>query len=144
MSMSIIWLIVTVLAGIFEAITVGLVSIWFAFGGFAALIADRLNVPVSYQLIIFIVVSALTMLIIKPIAEKNIKAGHQATNADSLVGKEGIVTEEIDNISNKGEIKIGGLKWSAKSLNSEVIPIKAIVEVKDIVGVKLIVEKKNK
>lgn len=138
--MVILWLIVTILSGILEAITAGLVSIWFAFGGFAALVACRLNCPTFFQYIIFIVVSLLTMIFIKPFAQKNLHVKMQATNADSLVGLECIVTEEINNLSNKGEVQIKGQKWSARNIKDEIIAENAKVVVERIEGVKLLVK----
>ena len=78
--MILLWLIVTIAAGVLESLTVGMVSIWFAFGGFAALIASNLNCPVFYQYVIFIVVSFLPTTFTKPFARKNLQVGMHAPN----------------------------------------------------------------
>ena len=140
MVMVILWLIVTIASGILEALTVGLVSIWFAFGGFAALIASNLHCPVFYQYLIFIAVSLLTMVLIRPFAKKKLKVIMQATNVDSLVGIECIVTEDINNLSNKGEVQIKGQRWSAQNIEDRTIAKNSRVVVERIEGVKLIVK----
>jgi len=138
--MILLWLIVTIAAGVLESLTVGMVSIWFAFGGFAALIASNLNCPVFYQYVIFIVVSLLTMILIKPFARKNLKVIMHATNVDSLVGMECVVTEDINNVLNKGEVQIKGQKWSARNIEDRMVAKDTIVVVERIEGVKLIIK----
>ncbi len=138
--MILLWLIVTIAAGVLESLTVGMVSIWFAFGGFAALIASNLNCPVFYQYVIFIVVSLLTMILIKPFARKNLNVIMHATNVDSLVGMECVVTEDINNVLNKGEVQIKGQKWSARNIEDRMVAKDTIVVVERIEGVKLIIK----
>lgn len=138
MIMGILWLIVTILAGILEALTTGMVSIWFAFGGFAALVASNLNCPAFYQYIIFVAVSLLTMILVKPFVKKRLHM--QATNVDSLVGLECVVTEEINNLFNKGEVIIKGQRWSARNVEDRIIIKDSRVLVDRIEGVKLIVK----
>ena len=62
-----------------------------------------------------------------------------STNADRLVGQQGIVTKEISDPFSVGQVKVLGETWSAQS---EITPVKvgAKVEVLEIVGVRLIVE----
>ena len=86
----IIWLIILVLFGIGEAVTVGLTSIWFALGALGALIVSQLGLGFWPQIITFIVLSALSMLLVRPFAKKFLRPGYSPTNADRVIGATGL------------------------------------------------------
>lgn len=109
------WLIILVLFGIGEAVTVGLTSIWFALGALGALIVSQLGLGFWPQITTFIVLSALSMLLVRPFAKKFLRPGYSATNADRIIGATGLVTEEIDNLAGHGLVNIAGQVWSARS-----------------------------
>lgn len=106
------WLIILVLFGIGEAVTVGLTSIWFALGALGALIVSQLGLGFWPQITTFIVLSALSMLLVRPFAKKFLRPGYSATNADRIIGATGLVTEEIDNLarSRPGEHRRTGME----------------------------------
>ncbi len=138
-----IWLIIAVVLVIIEAVTVSLVSIWFAVGAVAAMIPAYFETPVWAQVLVFLAVSAVCFACTKTFFKDVVKVKKQATNADSLVGQEGIVTAEINNLEGGGKVYISGLTWSARSENGEKIENGAVVVVKKIEGVTLIVESKD-
>ena len=131
----IIWLIILVLFGIGEAVTVGLTSIWFA------LIVSQLGLGFWPQIITFLILSALSMLLVRPFAKKVLQPGYSPTNADRIIGATGLVTEEIDNLAGHGLVNIAGQVWSARSAGEgAVIPAGQEVRVTQIQGVKVLVE----
>ena len=74
-------------------------------------------------------------------AKKYINGDITRTNADSLIGKQARVTSEVDNRNATGSAVINGQEWMARSVrDEEVIQEGTIVTVKEIQGVKLIVE----
>ncbi|MGN1003471.1 MAG: NfeD family protein [Oscillospiraceae bacterium] len=135
-----IWLTLLALFTIGEAVTVGLVSIWFAAGSLAALLCALANGPLWLQIALFIVVSALCLLAIRPLAQKYVNSRVQPTNADRVIGAEAKVTEDIDNLQGKGAVTIGGITWSARSEHDAPIPAGTLVRVLRIEGVKVYVE----
>ena len=82
MSMSLFWLIAMVLFGVLEAVTVGLTSIWFALGALGALVAAAASAPVIVQIVVFLGVSFLTLLLVRPLAQRFVNDRKVATNAD--------------------------------------------------------------
>lgn len=126
--------------GAVEAITVGVVSIWFAFGSLAALISAALHAPDWLQLVVFLTFSALSLIITRPLIKTKILLRTSPTNFDMLIGEKGITEDAINNISGTGTVKIHGKVWSAKSANGDIIPAGSVVSVSKIEGVKLIVE----
>ncbi len=138
-----VWLVIAVVLGIFEAATVALVSIWFAIGAVAAMVPAYFNAPFWVQILVFILVSALCFVFTRPFFKKIIRVNKQPTNADRLVGQEGVATDDIENIECRGKVFISGLTWSARSETGELIPQGAVVTVKKIEGATLVVERKN-
>ncbi len=139
-----IWLIIAVLSGVIEAITMGLTTIWFVFGALVAWVLYEFNAPFIAQLIAFIGVTAILLYFTKPLVKKYLQVGKTRTNADSLIGEMGTVTKDIDTIKAQGQLEIRGQIWSAKTRDEELIPKDTVVEVLAIEGVKLVVKKENK
>lgn len=140
MELKLIWLGLLILFAIGEAVTVGLTSIWFAAGALAALLCALLGGPLWLQVTLFIVVSALSLLAIRPVAQKYFNSKVEPTNADRVIGTEAMVTEAIDNLQGTGAVRIGGIVWSARSAAEESIPVGTLVRVLRIEGVKVFVE----
>lgn len=142
--LSIFWLAAVIVLGILEALTVGLVTIWFAVGALAALISSLFGGPLWLQILLFIVVTAVTLVTTRPLVKKYFsKNSHKPTNADMVLGKEAQVTEEINNLQGTGAVKCDGKEWTARSEDGEVIPAGEIVTAVKIEGVKLIVTGKG-
>lgn len=139
MSMSLFWLIAMVLFGVLEAVTVGLTSIWFALGALGALAAAAASAPVIVQIVVFLGVSFLTLLLVRPLAQRFVNDRKVATNADRVIGREAVVTEDIDNIQGKGRVSISGADWTARAEDDRPIPAGSKVQVLRIEGVKVIV-----
>lgn len=136
---SLCWLVALVVFLIVEGVTVGLVSIWFAAGALAALLFSLAVSNIWAQFAVFLAVSAVCMLALRPLSRKYLKKDYQATNADRAVGSVGIVTETIDNLSATGAVQLDGKIWTARSADGSVIPADAKVLVDRIEGVKLLV-----
>lgn len=138
--MTIFWLAAFIVFAIGEAVTVGLVSVWFAVGALAALFATALGAGLWLQITVFLGVSALALALFKPLSSKFLKPRVSATNADRVIGSAALVTETIDNTQAKGQVKVNGQVWSARSAQDTVIPAGTDVKVLRIEGVKVIVE----
>ena len=142
--MQYIWLGVTILAAIVEAAVPALVSIWFVPGGLAALIASLAGGSVGLQIGLFLGVSALALLITRPLADRFQKEKKESTNADMALGRTALVTEEINNLLARGRVTVLGNSWAARSVEENtVIPQGVTVIVERIEGVKLMVRKSN-
>ncbi len=140
-TVGIYWIAAIVVFSLVEAATAGLTSIWFALGSVAGLCTALLGGPVWLQVVWFLVISAATLILTRPLAKKYVNGRRQPTNADRLIGETGTVTEGIDNIAAKGTVNMGGQLWTARSLTGAVLPAGTLVTAREIQGVKLIVEK---
>lgn len=144
MNYIILWLAALVLFIIIEIATMGLTTIWFAGGALAASIAAGFNMPFIVQIGLFFVVSFILLYFTRPIAVKYFNKDRVKTNAESLVGKQAIVIGEIDNLQGTGQVTVGGLEWSARTLkDGEKLPVGTVADIVAISGVKLIVEERK-
>jgi len=128
-----------VLLIIIEAATMGLTTIWFAAGALFAFLVSLTHVHPLIQFGVFLLSSIILLYYTRPLAKKYLKVGSHATNVDSFIGREGIVTKTIEKY-NTGQVKVWGQIWTAVSENGEVIPQNSRIRVKAVEGVKLIVE----
>lgn len=142
--MWLVWLILMVIFLIVEAATMGLTTIWCAAGCLAAAICALVGVDnITVQLIVMIAVSIVCFIIcfiwIRPKFESIKKENTVATNADRIIGREGIVIKNISSVEGKGQIKVMGQIWSAVSDTD--IEEGAKIRVTALSGVKAVCEK---
>ncbi|MBQ5951726.1 MAG: NfeD family protein [Lachnospiraceae bacterium] len=136
-----IWLILCVVLVMIEAGTAGLTTIWFAGGSLVGLILSLFKVPVPVQIFAAIIVSVLLLVFTRPAVKRLMDHKVIRTNAESLIGTKVLVTEEIDNGHEKGAALANGQTWTARAAQEgRIIPAGEHVTVREIRGVKLIVE----
>ena len=136
---AIIWLVLLVVFIMAEASTVAVVSMWFAVGSLAAMIASFLGAEFWLQAVVFMAVSCGLLCTLRPLVRKYFTPKLTKTNVDSLIGSAGIVTSPIDNIMSQGQVKLGAMEWTARSTSGEAIAVGTQVKVDRIEGVKVFV-----
>lgn len=139
-----VWLGIFVATVVLEIVTTQMVSIWFSIGALAAFITALVGVEQLWiQIIVFVIVSAIAVVVTRPLVKKMVNQKAEPTNADMVIGKAGIVTEKIDNLAPSGLVKVNGTVWTARSADNSVIEADEKVIIKEISGVKLLVIKEN-
>lgn len=126
-----IWLIAAILLIIFEIFSATFGAICFAIGaGFSALAAG-LGANVTWQIIVFAVVSMLTFIFLRPIVMRFLdrKSKDVKTNADAIIGRKGVVSERIDAEQHTGRVAIDGDDWKAVSEDGSTIEKGTTVEI---------------
>jgi membrane protein implicated in regulation of membrane protease activity len=135
-----LWILVIVLFLGIEAISFNLVTIWFSLGALGAFITAYFTNDITIQIIVFVLITVVSLVLTRPIVKRYINLGIVKLNADALVGKTGKVITRIEP-DEFGVVKIEGKEWTAKSNSS--IKANTKVEILGIEGVKLIVRKKE-
>ena len=135
-----IWLIASGIFFICEIITVGFLVFWLGVGALIAMIVSLFTSNIIVQMSVFVISSGLLIFATRPLVNKISKKDVVPTNVYSLIGKKAIVTEDIDWITGKGQIKFEGEVWSAKSKEQVNIPTGSEVEIVSIEGVKAFVK----
>jgi len=143
MTMKITWLALLILFGAGEAITVGLTSIWFAIGALGGLVCALAGGSVSMQIGAFLILSGVSLALARPMAKRFLVPGYSATNADRVIGKDAVVSLEINNLLGKGQVMIAGQSWTARSEDDSIIPKGETVKVLRIEGVKVFVTRQE-
>lgn len=136
---AILWLVLLVIFLIAEAATVTMVSLWFAAGALAALLVGLVHGPLWLQILAFVAVSAVMLLLLRPLVRRYVNPKITPTNADSVIGTTGLVTAPIDNVAGTGQVKLGGMFWTARSSSGTPISADTLVKVDRIEGVKVFV-----
>ena len=136
------WYVWLILAGIFvigEVLTSGFLIFWFSLGSLIAMIVSFFIPDVIVQTTVFLISSVILILATKPLVKKFANIDTIKTNAQSIIGKKGLVTKDINSIKATGQVKIEGELWSAIGKDDMDIPKGTEVEVSEIKGVKVIV-----
>ena len=121
------------------ACPIHLVSIWFAAGALVAMVISILDGMLWLQITAFCVVSGALLFALWPFIHKFLNPHLTKTNVDAVIGTQGVVTAEIDNLNAVGQVKIGGMEWTARSTSGANIPAGTRIQVDRIEGVKAFV-----
>ena len=132
------WIILFAVLILIEIFTINLVTIWFAIGALVSFFVSLCTENIGLQILVFIVISLITLLFTKKAVNKIKDKEMVPTNLDRVIGQIGIVTENIKPLE-PGEVKVDGKKWTA--IADEEIDINDEVKILSINGVKLKVEK---
>lgn len=117
----IVWVLLLVGFVVLEAATVSIVSIWFALGAGAALLVSAF-IPGAWgiQIAVFLLVSIVALLGLRPLARRYGAQRRQPTNADANIGKVCQVVAEIQP-GRIGRVKLEGLEWAARADRKSVV-----------------------
>ncbi len=136
----IFWLMLVIVLSIIEIATVNLLTIWFVISGIVALILSFFIKDTAIVSTIFAVLGIILLFTTRPLFYKLLKPKNEKTNFDRIIGKVGIVTEEIKR-NQIGEVKVDGKKWSA--ISNKKIEVGKEVIIEAIEGVKLLVKESD-
>ena len=135
------WLSMVIIFTVIELFTAGLTTIWFAIGSIPMIFLSFLPIPFLYQVLIMLVISIVLLIFTRPFFVKKLNANKEKTNVDALIGKTALVTKKITKFE-KGEVKIDGKIWTAKSVSDEDLEEGTECLLQSIEGVTAIVSKK--
>ncbi|MBR3942796.1 MAG: NfeD family protein [Clostridia bacterium] len=135
-----VWIGLMIVFLIVEAITVSMVSIWFAGGSVAAWIAYALGAPFWVQILVFLFVTVVCVLLLRKAALRLVKPKEAKTNLDRIVGERVKILEVLEN--GDGLVKVNDVDWKVKAENGN--PAAGdLVTICRVEGVKLVVKKEE-
>ena len=139
--MWIVWLALGIFLLIGEMYTVGFFLFWFGIGAIAASVVAFAGFGIAVQWATFIIVSSVGVLLSRKFALAISKPGPEAKmNVDRLIGKTGVVIEDIVPVENKGIVRVESEEWRAVAKDGNLIPQGEKIKVVKIEGTKLVVE----
>lgn len=135
------WLIAAGIFFIIEIFTVGFLIFWLGIASLFAMVVSFFTSNIAIQIAVFVITSCILIFFTRPLINKFLKVNDSETfptNVYRLIGKNGIVIEDIDPLEYTGKVKLSGELWSATS--DEHIQKNTKVTVVSIDGVKLTVK----
>ena len=134
-----LWFALLVIFIVVEAVTVNMVSAWFAVGSLASMIVALAGGKMWLQIAVFLAVSAVALALLRPLAKKHFTPRITRTNVDAMAGKVCLCVTAVDNLTGVGQVKVGDVEWSARSTTGEPIPAGVQVKIDRVEGVKVYV-----
>lgn len=135
-----VWLIISGIFFILEMATVGFLVFWFGIGALITAVVSLFTDNIIIQTSVFVISSTLLLFLTKPLVKRLSHGDKIQTNAYSIIGKKGIVTREINSKKGIGQVKVGSETWTAKTTYAQTLKEGCEVTIKEIDGVKVIVE----
>lgn len=135
------WLITGLILIILEVTTLTFILLWIGIGAMVAGISAFIIPSIGMQLLVFSITSLLLLIYTRPLTRRwrnktpNIQSGVYA-----LIGKEGIVVDEITELSS-GTVKVGGEIWTATG--DTTLQVGDVIEIIGVEGVTLQVKSKE-
>lgn len=135
------WLIMAGILLIIEIFTQGFLVFWFSVAAVITTIVSIFTSNIVIQVLVFVVCSIILMFFTKKFSEKmRSKETIKKFNIDTVIGETGVVEKEVSKLK-FGVVKVGGSTWTAVS-RDETLEVGQVITVKEVDGVKLVVERK--
>lgn len=136
------WLLLSLFMVVVEMITVGFFAITIAGGALLAMITSFITPVLWVQILVFLLGSVIFFFTVKPFLQRLFPDQEELkTVVDRLIGKKALVISEICNLEGRGQIKVDGEIWSARShVDHLIVQEGEHVEIMRIEGVKAVVK----
>ena len=109
------WLALAVVSAIVEVSIPHFGLLFVAIGAVGAAVAAALGLSDPVQIVVFCVVLTASVLALRPYLVGRLASRGVPSRTDQLIGKDGIVTNEIDPTAGGGRVNVGGEDWAARS-----------------------------
>ena len=134
-----LWMVLAAILVVGEIFTAGFFLLWFGIGAAVAGVLALLGLGAAWQWGSFVVVSGVLFGVSRRFAERFSAKQPPGIGADRLIGKTGVVLEDIDNASNTGRVRLDKEEWRAKSATGKIIATGSRVEVVRLDGTHVVV-----
>ena len=131
------WIVIAVFFFLTEVFTAGIVLLCFGVGALGAALAAFLGAGLAWQIVVFIVGSAVAVVLARPFADRISRPGVQQIAGNRMIGKWAVVLQAVDPIANTGMVRVESERWRAESLDGEQLEVGEVVEVLGVDGVRL-------
>ena len=115
-SWTILWVTLAVVAGVIEMAIPHFGVIFISLGAVAAGIAAYLALTVPVQIVLFIVVVGVGFAVLRPWLLAGMNSRGVPSRTETLIGREGIVTLDIESAVGAGRVNVEGQDWAARAV----------------------------
>ena len=109
------WAVIAILAAIVEVSIPHFGIVFVTVGAVAAAIVAIIGLSFPVQLLVFVVALGLSLWLVRPRIVAQLGARGVPSRTDALVGREGIVTHDIEATVGAGRVNVGGEDWAARA-----------------------------
>lgn len=134
-----VWVLLAAILFIAEIFTATFFLLPFGIGAAVAALLEYLGVSVGWQWVAFILVSAIALVVLRRYGDRLTHEPPIRTGVDRLLGKSGVVLEQIVPNSAEGRVRIEREEWRADSIDDAIVPVGTTVTVVRVDGTHLIV-----
>jgi membrane protein implicated in regulation of membrane protease activity len=110
-----LWIAVAIVAGIIEISIPQFGVIFVSLAAIVAAVVAALGGTLVLQVLLFVVALVLSLTLIRPRLLKKIDGPGVPSRTEALIGREGVVTHDIDASVGAGRVNVGGEDWAARS-----------------------------
>ena len=137
----IFWIIIAAVAIIIDIATSNFLFVWFAVGAIVAMLGSFIGLTFGIQIIIFLVISLITVSLGYPWAKKKFKNSTVRTPLmeEKYIGR---VMKAEENILDRAKVKVDGIYWTVVNTGEE-INSGDNFKIIGIDGIKLIIKKEG-
>ena len=114
-SPALIWVALAILAAIVEVSVPHFGMVFVSFGALAAASVAAFGHGFPAQVIVFSLALGLSLWLIRPRLVGKLWGLGVPSRTDPLIGREGVVTQDIDPRLGTGRVTVGGEDWAARS-----------------------------
>ena len=112
---ALIWVALAILAAIIEVSIPHFGVVFVSVGAVAAAVVSALGFELPAQIIVFIVALGVSLVLLRPRLVRRLGARGVPSRTDTLIGKQGVVTHNIDASLGGGRVTVGGEDWAARA-----------------------------
>lgn len=134
-----IWILIGLALGAIEIATTGFFALLFALGALVAAGLALFTENWPLQACVFTLAAVVFMWLLRPLRQRLYGQERRMTAIDRVIGRVGVVLQDIDNMQGAGQIKADGEIWSARSVTGIPIAQGKRVRIVRIEGVKAMV-----
>jgi len=112
---ALIWVALAILAAIIEVSIPHFGVVFVSVGAVAAAVVSAVGFGLPAQIIVFIVALGVSLVLLRPRLVRRLGARGVPSRTDTLIGKQGVVTHDIDASLGGGRVTVGGEDWAARA-----------------------------
>ena len=114
-SPALIWVAIAIVAAIIEVSIPHFGVIFVSVGAVAAALVSALGYDITVQILVFVIALGLSIGVLRPRLVKQLGGRGVPSRTDTLMGREGMVTHEIEPSLGTGRVTVAGQDWAARA-----------------------------
>jgi membrane protein implicated in regulation of membrane protease activity len=112
---ALVWLALAILAAILEVSLPHFGSVFVSAAALVAALSAALSAGIAAQVAVFALMLVVSFVVLRPWLVSRAGGRGVPSRTQQLIGREGLVTQDIDAVVGTGRVNVGGEDWAARS-----------------------------